>query len=75
MVMLQPGWVEGRLTGSTHGSIFAYDTHVPLLWYGWKIKPGRSAERIAVADITPTLANLLRLIEPNGSIGRAISLE
>lgn len=75
MVMLQPGWVEGRLTGSTHGSIFAYDTHVPLLWYGWKIKPGRSAERTAVADITPTLANLLRLIEPNGSIGRAIRLE
>ncbi len=75
MVLLQPNWMEGRPQGSTHGSFFAYDTHVPLLWYGWKIKPGRSAERNAISDIAPTLANLLGLLEPNGSIGRVLRLE
>jgi predicted AlkP superfamily pyrophosphatase or phosphodiesterase len=75
MVLLQPGWMEGRPQGSTHGSFFAYDTHVPLLWYGWKIKPGRSAERNAITDIAPTLANLLGLLEPNGSIGNVIRFE
>lgn len=75
MVLLQPGWMEGRATGSTHGSFFAYDTHVPLLWYGWKIKPGHSAERNAIADIAPTLANLLGLLEPNGSIGKVIRFD
>jgi arylsulfatase A-like enzyme len=67
--------MEGRATGSTHGSFFAYDTHVPLLWYGWKIKPGRSAERNAIADIAPTLANLLGVLEPNGSIGKIIRFD
>jgi hypothetical protein len=75
MVLLQPGWMEGRPQGSTHGSFFAYDTHVPLLWYGWKIKPGRSAKRNAITDIAPTLAHLLGLLEPNGSIGQVIAFE
>jgi hypothetical protein len=75
MVLLQPGWMEGRPQGSTHGSFFAYDTHVPLLWYGWKTKPGRSAKRNAITDIAPTLAHLLGLLEPNGSIGQVIAFE
>jgi len=75
MVMLQPGWMEGRPQGTTHGSPFAYDTHVPLLWYGWKIKPGQTSRRNAVADIAPTLASLLGLLEPSGSIGESIQFD
>lgn len=71
-VMLQPGWFEGRNKGTTHGTIYAYDTHVPLLFYGWGIKPGQTLRRTHIADIAPTVAALLGILEPSGSIGNPI---
>ena len=46
-----------RAAGSTHGSPYDYDTHVPLLWFGpaW-IKPGRYLAPVDPVDIAPTLA-------------------
>ncbi|MBS1565057.1 MAG: alkaline phosphatase family protein, partial [Bacteroidetes bacterium] len=42
-IILNPGWFEGYgKTGTTHGSWNPYDTHIPLLWYGWNIKPGKT---------------------------------
>jgi hypothetical protein len=46
---------------------------VPLLWYGWKVKPGESFEPVSITDIAPTLAAILRIMEPNGSTGKVIS--
>lgn len=71
-VMVSPGWFAGRQTGTTHGTPYNYDTHVPLLWYGWKIPKGQTSERTSIADIAPTLADLLNILEPNGSVGRPI---
>ncbi len=62
-----------RATGTTHGSAFAYDSHVPLVWFGWGIKKGRSVQRVNMTDIAPTVAALLRIQEPNGNIGEPIS--
>src|SRR5690606_40353199 len=37
-LIMQPGWYDGyAITGTTHRSWNPYDTHIPLLWYGWKI--------------------------------------
>jgi predicted AlkP superfamily pyrophosphatase or phosphodiesterase len=74
--LLDPAWhSEDRyfLTGgTTHGSPYAYDTHVPLLWYGWKIPKGESVEPVSITDIAPTLSALLRIMEPNGNTGKII---
>ncbi len=59
-------------TGTTHGLWNPYDTHIPLLWYGWGIKPGRVIRETYMSDIAPTLASLLRIQMPSGSIGKAI---
>ncbi|WP_081490431.1 hypothetical protein [Pontibacter sp. BAB1700] len=76
IVVLQPGWFEGYGSGpqkgTTHGSYSNYDTHVPLVWYGWKVKPGESSVETAVADIAPTIASWLYIQEPNGSVGRPL---
>lgn len=72
-ILYKSGFIEGFANGgSTHGSGYKYDTHIPLLWYGWKIKPGQSARNMTMSDIAPTLAALLNIQEPSGSIGEVI---
>jgi len=68
-VLLQAGWFEGRSKGTTHGSTYSYDTHVPFLLYGWGIKPGQTLRRTRIADIAPTICALLGILEPSACIG------
>jgi predicted AlkP superfamily pyrophosphatase or phosphodiesterase len=72
--VLEPGWYSGTLkgTGTTHGSWNAYDAHIPLLWMGWGIRHGSTVRQTGMTDIAPTLAALLHIQAPNGSIGKAI---
>ncbi|MBA9076196.1 alkaline phosphatase PafA [Rufibacter quisquiliarum] len=76
MVVLQPGWYDnyGRavVKGTSHGSSYGYDTHVPLLWYGWQIPAGETTVRTHITDIAPSLAAWLRIQEPNGTMGRSL---
>jgi len=67
-----PSTISRSKTGTTHGSGYAYDTHVPLLFYGNGIKKGKSAHYYPIVDIAPTLSNLLKITEPNGSTGKTI---
>lgn len=61
-----------RASGSTHGTPYNYDTHVPLLWYGAGVKPGVRSGRVGVDDIAPTLARLLGLSAPPMSTGTVL---
>ena len=71
---LQPYWMFGN-AGTTHGSPYEYDTHVPLLAWGprW-VKAGRRDARVEIADLAPTLAAILRVPPPGGSEGRPLRL-
>ncbi len=70
--ILKPGYIDGGKTGTTHGLWNPYDAHIPLLWYGWNIKPGSSTEEVYMTDIASTLAALLHIQMPNGCIGKPI---
>ncbi len=74
-VVVKPGnfYGYGNGTGSTHGSWYPYDSHIPLLWMGWGINKGRSNHVRYMTDIAPTLAALLRIQMPNGAIGKPIT--
>ncbi len=72
MIIPDPATIIYSKTGSTHGSGFSYDTHVPIIFYGKGIKKGRSRKYIPVIDIAPTLANLLHIEFPNGNTGKII---
>ncbi|MDD5361453.1 MAG: alkaline phosphatase family protein [Ignavibacteria bacterium] len=71
-VNFQPYWIEDRVRGSEHGSPYEYDTHVPLVFYGWKIPKGELNEPVKMTDVTPTMAALLGIQPPEGCIGRPI---
>lgn len=45
--------------GTTHGTPYGYDQHVPVLFYGAGIKPGRYLSVASPVDIAPTLAALI----------------
>ncbi len=72
MIVPNPATIIYPITGSTHGSGYSYDTHVPIIFYGYGIKNGRSKKYIPVIDIAPTLANLLQIEFPNGNTGSII---
>lgn len=61
-----------RVVGTTHGSPYAYDTHVANLWYGAGVRPAIRGERVGVDDIAVTLAGLLGVPVPNNAPGRRL---
>ena len=72
-IILNAGWYDTYFkTGTTHGTWNPYDTHIPLLWYGWNIHPGKSNREVYMTDISATLAALLHIQMPNGCIGHVI---
>jgi hypothetical protein len=71
-VLLEPYWIFTQ-TGATHGATFDYDTHVPVIFMGAGIKPGRYDNSIMVNDVAPTLATILDVEIPAGSIGRVLT--
>ena len=67
---LQPGYLPNFLDkGTTHSTAYSYDTHVPLLFYGWHIPKQTNNSSVFTIDIAPTIANLLKIEEPSASIG------
>lgn len=68
----KPATIKYSKTGSTHGSGYIYDTHVPLIFYGNGIKKGASDTYYTITDIAPTLASFLNITNPNGCTGRTI---
>jgi predicted AlkP superfamily pyrophosphatase or phosphodiesterase len=56
-------------TGTTHGSGYMYDTHVPLLFYGNGIKQGSTFQKVKITDIAPTISALLGISFPNAATG------
>lgn len=67
-----PGVVSYGKTGTTHGSGYNYDTHVPLIFYGKGIKTGSSNVYYPITNIAPTISSLLNINEPDGCTGRPI---
>ncbi len=71
--ILQPGWISATSAkGTTHGSSYVYDTHVPILFYGAGIKKGSSTTYHSITDIAPTLSVLLKIKFPSGCTGQPV---
>jgi len=71
-VLLEPYWLS-QAGGTTHSTTFSYDAHVPVIFMGPGIRPGRFYQQIAVNDIAPTLATYLDVETPSGSVGRCLA--
>jgi predicted AlkP superfamily pyrophosphatase or phosphodiesterase len=64
-------FVEGGLP-TTHGSPYSYDTHVPVIFFGWGVRAGRYDVECAPSDMAPTLAALLGVEQPSNRTGRVL---
>ena len=68
----EPGWVESNGSVTSGNSAYSYDVHVPLIWYGWKVKRRSILSPVNMTDISPTLSTLLGITWPNGATGNPI---
>lgn len=71
-IVLKSGSFFGGKTGTTHGSFYSYDAHIPLLFMGWGIQPGKLNREVYMTDIAPTIAAILRIQAPSATIGKPI---
>lgn len=75
-IQLKPGWLDSSSrTGTSHGSPYNYDTHVPLIFYGWNIPHGVSQKKTVIPQIAPTVSTLLNINFPNGSEAEVLTFE
>ncbi|MEI7812583.1 MAG: alkaline phosphatase family protein [Ignavibacteria bacterium] len=67
---LQPGFLmNSRNKGSNHGAPYTYDTHVPMIYYGWGIPKAVINTPVYIVDIAATVADILKITEPAACIG------
>jgi hypothetical protein len=72
-IIMEPGWIDGGPTGTTHGAWNPYDSHIPLVFYGWKIQHGKTNRETYMTDIAATVAALLHIQMPSGCVGKPIT--
>lgn len=70
IILESPNYIVYSQTGSTHGSPYHYDTHVPVLFFGSGVKSGKTHRLYKITDIVPTVSVLLNIPFPDGVIGK-----
>jgi hypothetical protein len=70
---LMPGWIEERDgVRASSGSMYEYDTHVPLMILGAKFFGQRVGRTVNMRDVAPTLALIMQISRPIAAEGTAI---
>jgi len=78
LYILEPGFLpkskesSSAHKGTSHGSAFNYDTHVPLIWYGKNIPKQQVMRKIQITDIAATLTHLCYLQRSGAMTGEPI---
>ncbi|MDH5590253.1 MAG: alkaline phosphatase family protein, partial [Gemmatimonadota bacterium] len=71
-VRFPPNHLVSGPTGTTHGSPYWYDRHVPIIFFGAGIEKGVSSDGVHTVDIAPTLAALAGISAPTDLDGRIL---
>lgn len=75
-IELEPGWLGyTKSKGTSHGSPYSYDTHIPLILYGWHVPHGVSGSKTVVTELAPTLAEMLHVSLPSGTSSAVLELK
>jgi len=70
IVTLNPGWVDKVEDYVTdYNSPYEYDSHVPLIWYGWTVNRATVTRHVNMTDIAATLSSLCKVPYPNACTG------
>ena len=69
----EPAFMDYAEKGTTHGSGYNYDTHVPLLFFGNGIKHGSTYQYTTITQIAPTVCECLQINQPNACISQPLN--
>lgn len=72
MIALNPGWVEKTDHVTGHNSPYEYDSHIPLIWFGWTASKASVTRSVSTRDIAVTLSILCRIPLPNAASGEPL---
>ena len=72
IIIDKPGYIEYQGTGTSHGTPYTYDTHVPCIFYGWNIKKGETHDKKEITQIAPTIAQKIKIQLPNGTESKVL---
>jgi arylsulfatase A-like enzyme len=72
MVMKPYHVLESEKAGTSHGTPWSYDAHVPLILFGRGVRPGHVPLDALMVDVAPTAAALMELSAPAMSQGRVL---
>ncbi|MFB9077008.1 alkaline phosphatase PafA [Flavobacterium procerum] len=73
VIIDKPGDIQYSTTGTSHGTAYTYDTHVPAIFFGWHIKKGESFDKKAITEIAPTIAQKIKVTFPNGTEAKVMA--
>lgn len=75
-LVFNPGWFINELDGISvtvvHGSPWKYDTYVPIIFAGYKVKPQLVSREVHAVDIALTLATIAGTNSPSGASGKVL---
>ncbi|MEL0438011.1 alkaline phosphatase family protein [Phycobacter sp. K97] len=75
-VVFDPHWFiadfDGLHVASAHGSPWTYDTHVPVIFHGPGIVPGRVNRYVETVDVAPSISAYLGTKPPSGATGTSL---
>jgi hypothetical protein len=72
IITLNPGWVEKNDYVTDNNSPYEYDSHVPLIWYGWAVNRATVNRKVNITDIAATLSSICRVPFPNACTGEPL---
>jgi len=76
-VLFEPNWFindfDGLTVASTHGSLWNYDTFVPVIFAGMNIKAKKVYRKIETVDVARTLSAYVHVKPPSGANGKILT--
>ncbi len=76
LILLSPQYFfndfDGEIVAANHGGPWMYDSYVPVIFAGWKLKGQQVSRRIEPKDIAITLSNLMETRPPSGADGEVL---
>lgn len=73
IINLKPAWVENGKYVSNHNSPYDYDSHVPLIWYGWTVNRASVTRTVNINEVAATLSSLCKVQVPNACVGEPMT--
>lgn len=76
IINLMPGWIEERDNErSSSGSMYRYDTQVPLIIYGGGVARGKVGDKVDITSLATTLAHIIGVSTPSAAEGEMLKIE